>query len=564
MSEEFCYMNRRSNPYDWQIVEFDKRNPKEYMVISKRGLTKYLNNEVDFMKFEQFLEEQKVFHSLNRIDYFRLYTRKKYFAIWKKYTSMVIFKERSKEFAEETLLSDLHIKEAILEARRICRKIENIETFYCQTISAMPIDDFHLYVENEKSKTVGKIRSIESALLEMLREKIEVSMNLYMKKMRIASDQATASERKIPLLIGDETGKEMPYTKEATIRTHQLRVRNMLKLVDYLAITVKTQLLLNMTDFLTHTIRDITESYQEEKKGFSSNSWITINLLEHDGMLMFSPDETVFLEELEDIVMGTLADTCASHSQLLHAQEFEEYWKCKIDSERSDEFIDLKKIIENNRNFNEKFSDFKCTIKNSFGLAIAYSGSFERSLDYLKYMRSLEQLDFGEQNVDFFREVMSRSKEEMGRLADVEKVKEIGIVSLNCAGYKQVVEKTSEGLNIRIHSNIPSILQSRAEQLLRDIRDNYDLIAFNPLTIQEYIAFLKDTLMVTEYFENTQPLISDNSELLILSESYNIKIPEHIRSLIGEANGQMMGLSRRLSEIDKNSNELSEKFKKEI
>ena len=100
MSEEFCYMNRRSNPYDWQIVEFDKRNPGEYMVISKRGLTKYLNSEVEFMKFEQFLEEQKIFNRLNRIDYFRLYTRKKYFQIWKKFTSMVIFKERSKEFGE--------------------------------------------------------------------------------------------------------------------------------------------------------------------------------------------------------------------------------------------------------------------------------------------------------------------------------------------------------------------------------------------------------------------------------------------------------------------------------
>ena len=45
MSEEFCYMNRRSSPYDWQIVEFDKKDPNEYMVISKRGLTKYFNNE---------------------------------------------------------------------------------------------------------------------------------------------------------------------------------------------------------------------------------------------------------------------------------------------------------------------------------------------------------------------------------------------------------------------------------------------------------------------------------------------------------------------------------------
>lgn len=46
MSDEFCYMNRKDGPYDWQIVEFEKRNPLEYMVISKRGLTKYFHNEV--------------------------------------------------------------------------------------------------------------------------------------------------------------------------------------------------------------------------------------------------------------------------------------------------------------------------------------------------------------------------------------------------------------------------------------------------------------------------------------------------------------------------------------
>ena len=46
-------------------------------------------------------------------------------------------------------------------------------------------------------------------------------MNLYMKKMRISNEKNLATERKIPLLIGDETGKDMPYTKEATIRTHQ-------------------------------------------------------------------------------------------------------------------------------------------------------------------------------------------------------------------------------------------------------------------------------------------------------------------------------------------------------
>lgn len=174
---------------------------------------------------------------------------------------MTIFKERSKEFSEETLLSDLQIKETIIEAKRICKKIESIETFYCQTISSMSIEDFHLYVESEKNKTIEKIIGIEVMLLEMIKEKAEVSMNLYMKKMRIASEKGNNSERKIPLLIGDETGKDMPYTKEATIRTHQLRIRNLLKLIDYLVITSKTELIVNMVDFLTNTIKDITAFY---------------------------------------------------------------------------------------------------------------------------------------------------------------------------------------------------------------------------------------------------------------------------------------------------------------
>lgn len=42
-------------------------------------------------------------------------------------------------------------------------------------------------------------------------------------------------------------------------------------------------------------------------------------------------------------------------------------------------------------------------------------------------------------------------------------------------------------------------------------------------------------------------MIGDNSMLLTLSEAYSIKISDPIKNLIGDANGQMIGLSRRLS-----------------
>ncbi len=84
------------------------------------------------------------------------------------------------------------------------------------------------------------------------------------------------------------------------------------------------------------------------------------------------------------------------------------------------------------------------------------------------------------------------------------------------------------------------------------------------MTIKDYIEFLKNTVKVTTFCDETQPLISDNSMLLTLSQAYSIKINDGIRNLIGEANGQMIGLSRRLSEIDKNANDLADKFKKQI
>jgi len=34
MANEFCYLNKVSNPYDYRIVEFNQRNLNDYMTIS--------------------------------------------------------------------------------------------------------------------------------------------------------------------------------------------------------------------------------------------------------------------------------------------------------------------------------------------------------------------------------------------------------------------------------------------------------------------------------------------------------------------------------------------------
>lgn len=36
LENEFCFLNKRSHPYDWEIVDYEQRNPRNYMTISAR------------------------------------------------------------------------------------------------------------------------------------------------------------------------------------------------------------------------------------------------------------------------------------------------------------------------------------------------------------------------------------------------------------------------------------------------------------------------------------------------------------------------------------------------
>ena len=59
MVDEFCYLNRRPNShaYDWEIVPFHRKNPKEYMTISSRGITCYNDGQHTYMTLMQWEHE---------------------------------------------------------------------------------------------------------------------------------------------------------------------------------------------------------------------------------------------------------------------------------------------------------------------------------------------------------------------------------------------------------------------------------------------------------------------------------------------------------------------------
>ncbi len=68
--------------------------------------------------------------------------------------------------------------------------------------------------------------------------------------------------------------------------------------------------------------------------------------------MRFTPSEEMFVEELEEVVYGTIAAVCNAHRQYLHDDAFGEYWECNIEAEKAEEFIDIKGVININNSFN--------------------------------------------------------------------------------------------------------------------------------------------------------------------------------------------------------------------
>jgi dynein heavy chain len=65
-------------------VEFDERNQKEYMTISARGITHFLDDEATFLTIEEWEREARMFGKLCGIEFFKKYKLWKNFFLWKR------------------------------------------------------------------------------------------------------------------------------------------------------------------------------------------------------------------------------------------------------------------------------------------------------------------------------------------------------------------------------------------------------------------------------------------------------------------------------------------------
>ncbi len=92
---EFSYLEVHQHPYDLHLVNFQELESnhlrskgsslKEFITISRKGITFFSKDESTFISLEEWTREAKLFNSLIKLSYFRQYKIWKNFSIWRKF-----------------------------------------------------------------------------------------------------------------------------------------------------------------------------------------------------------------------------------------------------------------------------------------------------------------------------------------------------------------------------------------------------------------------------------------------------------------------------------------------
>jgi len=155
-----------------------------------------------------------------------------------------------------------------------------------------------------------KLDTVESSIKEVLVNNCKKSLVAFKEENRIPLKDDKGEdivEEQAPLLVGDETGKEMPFTQEATIRTHFKRLNKFVKLIDYLILDSKIEMINNCTELISQQIEERNENNEEDKK-FNNNlsSWIIVEASAKATTLVFTPDRSTLKKIFENIIQSSV------------------------------------------------------------------------------------------------------------------------------------------------------------------------------------------------------------------------------------------------------------------
>lgn len=167
----------------------------------------------------------------------------------------------------------------------------------------------------------------------------------------------------------------MPYTQEATIRTHFKKLNKFVRLIDYLILDSKIAMIQNCTGQIHEQIDELNQLVMDSKKHFNNLScWLIVEASQRVGQLVYTPDRDTLKRMFEEIVQKSVTRICSKHKLLVNLQELQQYIRSSEgltgmdERANSDDSVDLLSIVTADQTFRQAQETINVTLDTAFNV----------------------------------------------------------------------------------------------------------------------------------------------------------------------------------------------------
>jgi dynein heavy chain len=296
---------------------------------------------------------------------------------------------------------------------------------------------------------------IETQIKDILLRSCQNSLKEFKVLHRIPSEK----DEPHSALLGDETKKDMPFTQEATIKTHFRRLRKYARLVDYLYLSAQLQMINNSTQTLAEKLADFKPQISAQLR---SNTWIILKISVLENELEFIPDQAQMLRLVKSIVVQGVECICNRTRYFSQRQEIRYFMDREVEPS---EFTEIQQVAQNDQ-------QIAATMENFENVSLVAVNVMQMYYDYISpFMQIYKQninLQPLEDRIDLqlFKELIVKYQQQDTQLNVIEPRVEIGMFQIDASRLKELIKNCASDCLQSIYKQIPAILLRKAKEYL--------------------------------------------------------------------------------------------------
>jgi len=516
-----------------------------------------------------------MYHKLKSIPFFKDYKVWKNFTLWKHLQRRNMMRDRSQLLTQDLFMLDPYLNKPLIQIKKFCvEEIANLDLFRTSFEEPVTIKQFTEMQDQFRASKLVSLQEIEQMIKKTIQTSCTHSMQIFKEENRIQNrNDLNDGEEPPPLLVGDETNKEMPYTQEATIRTHQKKLRKFIKLIDYIFLEAKMNMIVNSIEKLYQIIKLHNEGYEEsltvdyrQRRSKAGSSILIIEAGFQGTNVTYSPSREQAKFLFEDTINKMIALICGKHKQFLHESEFAIYAKTNdFSDDPSDEIINMQVLIKNDETQKNLVQKIKKELDIAFNFVEQGAESVKPLLEIYQNNIHLDIETFRNKEIDEIRAAMNRFRDEDEKLYALENKTDIGLYCLDKNRLKMTIRDCASICLNKLQDLLPRVNYERAESLTNYVNELNDKLKSFPDKVADFVTFMRNLNETNNQMDRIVSKLNEIRDMSILIDDFHIKIrDEKYKAMPIEAKNQVIKLKEKVKTADESMNINMNKFRREL